>query len=64
MSRWIEVDVKNQIIKETIASMDECRHLCNQVCCNDRSDQMAEFVDGEYCKKCPHFEKEDGHIQE
>lgn len=64
MSRWIEVDEEHRLVKETIASMDECRHLCNEVCCNDMSDQVGEFVDSRYCssRKCPHFSKEDGII--
>lgn len=64
MSRWIESkEVAGRIVyKETIASMDECIHLCNEVCCNDRCDQLAEFVDTEYCRRCPRFEKEDGII--
>lgn len=61
MSRWIEVNELN-ITVETIASMDECKHLCNEVCCNDRCDYVADFVNEEDCKRCPHFTKEDGII--
>lgn len=64
MSRTITVDAEYKIVKEEIASMDECLYLCDDVCCNDRCDQLGEFVDKEYCKKCPHFQKEDGIITE
>ena len=65
MSRWIEVDEELRLVKETIASWDECRHLCNEVCCNDLSDQCGQLVDAGYCsKKCPHFTKEDGIIED
>ena len=65
MSRIIEVDEEYKIVIETIASMDECRCLCNEVCCNDLSDECGSFVDSEFCrKKCPHFQKEDGIITE
>lgn len=63
MSRWIE-DVDG-VIKEEIKSMEECRYLYNEVCCNDRSDLLADFVDSEYClHRCPLFAKEDGIIDD
>lgn len=63
MSRWIEVDETTKTVKETIADMDQCLHMVNEVCTNDRSDIFCDFVDEEYCKtKCPHFTKEDGII--
>ena len=62
MSRYIEVDIERGIIKETIESMDRCRCLCNDVCCNERSDQAWELVAEQCCLHCPHFEREDGII--
>ena len=63
MSRWIEVDEENRHVKETIASMDECKMLCNEVCCNDQSEYCACWPPSDLCgRKCPHFEKEDGII--
>ena len=65
MSRWIDVCEEYQTVHESIASMDECREMCNDVCCNDMSDQCGCFVDPEYCKTgCTHFVKEDGIIYE
>lgn len=62
MSRNVEVDMTTGTIRETIASMDECRHLCNDVCCNDLCDQAWELVAAECCHKCPLFLREDGII--
>ena len=65
MSRFIESSEGYQTIVEEIASMDECKHMINDVCCNDLSDQVTEFVDPEYCRKfCKHFVEEDGIIEE
>ncbi len=65
MSRWIEVDEELKLVSETIASMEECRHMCNEMCCNELCDQYWQMVDEGYCrKKCPQFEKEDGIIED
>ena len=64
MSRWIEVDVDNKQIKETIADKNGCRNLCNDVCCNEDSEHVGYFVLYDECKGCPLFEKEDGIITE
>ena len=65
MSRWIETSEDGKSIKETIASMDECKQMCNEVCCHPLSDNVGELVASEYCiNRCPHFEKEDGVISE
>lgn len=64
MSRNIEVDLENKCIVETVQSMQDCRHLCNDVCCNELCDNVGEFVDPDYCRlACPHFTKEDGIIE-
>lgn len=64
MSRWI--DQKNGKIVETIADMEQCYWLWNEMCCNDSSDLFADypyaFVEEGYCKKCPFFTKEDGSL--
>lgn len=64
MSRWMEKG-SDGIILQGISSMDECRYLINEVCCNDKSDQRCDFPHPEeYCaKRCPHFTKEDGIIR-
>ena len=60
MSRHIKIDDGLKQIRETIESMSECKHLINEICTNDLCDQCYEFVDPEYCQKCPCFTKEDG----
>lgn len=65
MSRYIEVHTGLGLVKETITSMDECRRLVNEVCCNELSDACGGLVDSRFCNnKCEHFEKEDGIIIE
>lgn len=65
MSRWIEVDIENNIKKETIASRKECKKLVNEICTEGRCDQCCDYPHPEeYCKlRCPYFEKEDGIIE-
>lgn len=64
MSRWMERG-SDGIIRQGIISMDECRYLTDDVCCNDQSEQCCDFPHPDYCKKrCPHFTKEDGIIEE
>lgn len=64
MSRWLEVGDEGQYI-ETIADMDECKHLINEVCTNPDSQQCCDFPHEEYCKhRCPFFTKEDGVIKQ
>lgn len=51
-------------IRQSISSMDECRYLINEVCCNDKSDQCCDFPHPDYCNsRCPHFTKEDGTLK-
>ena len=65
MSRFVEASEGYQTIVEEIASMDECKLMINDVCCNDLSDQCWNIVDSEYCKtKCKRFVKEDGIIED
>lgn len=60
MSRYIDtVDGEDKI---TIASMEECRHLYNEVCTEPRCDECCDFPAPELCAKCKWFEKEDGVI--
>ena len=64
MSRWADTR-EDGGIREEIASMDECKWLINEVCCNDKSNECCDYPHPEeYCKKrCPHFTKEDGIIE-
>ncbi len=51
------------IIRQGIVSMNECRYLIDEVCCNDKSDQCCDYPHSEYCQRnCPYFTKEDGII--
>ena len=60
MSRWM-VEYEDGTINQGIISMDECRYLIDDVCCNDKSDQCCDFPHPEYCLYvCPHFTKEEG----
>ena len=62
MSRWLD-EGTDGVIRESIASMDECKMLFNEICCNDKSDVCCDFPHPDYCKnRCPHFTAEDGVI--
>ena len=62
MSRWLDSD-RYGAYHEEIADMDECRHLINEVCTNDKSDMCCDFPHPEYCThSCPYFAAEDGKI--
>lgn len=64
MSRWVEQG-SDGVIREEIASPDECRYLMNEVCCNPESDQCCDYPHPEYCLYCcPHLTKEDGLLAE
>lgn len=66
MSRRLEYNNERGQVKETIADMNKCKHLCNYVCCCERSVHVGDMVDDVYCnaKWCPHFLQEDGIITE
>ena len=61
MSRWIEKEGDDY--KVTIADMDECKHMYDGMCCNDKSDCCCYYVYEDDCKSCKLFEKEDGVIE-
>lgn len=58
MSRWIEsIDGVDKI---TLDRNDECKHMYNEVCCNEESEHLADFViHKDDCVNCKYFEKED-----
>lgn len=66
MSRSMEVKLDgelNRTIIETIESMDECKHLINDVCTEPECDACCDFPSPEeYCSCCRYYEKEDGVI--
>ena len=56
---------KDGKITITIDSMDECKYLYDQVCCNDQCEWCCNYPYGEDCgTKCRFYEKEDGVIKE
>ena len=62
MSRYIETD-ENGRERMIIASMQQCKELINDVCCNENhSDMLANFPDADYCRRCEFFTKEDGKL--
>lgn len=62
MSRYIDEKTVNgckQYIV-TLADPNKCKYIYNDVCCNDKSGFVADFVDEDDCDCCGLFEKEDG----
>lgn len=58
MSKWIEE--KDGRIITTIADMEECSYMYNEICCNDKSELCRGYPRKEKCTECPLFEKEEG----
>lgn len=61
MSRFLTRNQDGTYIEE-IESMEVCKWRINDVCCNDKSEYLADYP---YCKcesekDCKYFEKEDG----
>lgn len=59
MSRWIEEKDGENVI--TIADMEQCKNMYNEICCNDQSKEVGDCPYN--CDKCSLFEKEDGKIE-
>jgi len=62
MSSFLYKNEKDEYIKE-IESLDICKWKINEVCCNDKSDYLADYP-YPYCKcksikDCKYFERED-----
>lgn len=63
MSRWIK-DAPDGGYIITIADIDECKHMYNEVCYNDKSSLCGDYPDLEYdCQYCELFEKENGAME-
>ena len=66
MSRYL-TKKDGKYIQE-IESMEVCKWKINEVCCNDKSQYLADypspFCKCESKKDCDYFEKEDGLIKE
>lgn len=37
--------------------MDRCKYWCEEVCCNDSSEHLADFPSKEDCAECEYYEK-------
>ena len=66
MSRWLDRN-PDGTYKEEIESMELCKWMINEVCCNEQSEYLADYPHS-YCKcenekDCKYFEKEDGVIK-
>lgn len=57
MSKWLE-EIGDGQYKAMLADSDGCKHMYNEVCCNDRSEWCCDYP-GEDCKACKLFEPED-----
>lgn len=62
MSRWIK-DAPDGGYITTIADMDECKYMYDEICCNDESEHCCCYAFKDDCKRCELFEKEDGVIE-
>ncbi len=66
MSRYLTKTENDETIEE-IESMEKCKWLINEVCCNDKSDCLGDFpYPSSICESiygCGCFEKEDGIIE-
>lgn len=68
MSRTLIYNKNFECIGQEIESMDMCKWLIDDVCCNDESDCLGDYpyprsiCENEYGCGC--FEKEDGNIEE
>lgn len=62
MSSWLEKD-ENGNYKKQIESIDICKWKINEVCCNDKSEYLADypypFCKCESLEDCKYFEKEE-----
>lgn len=62
MSSWLDKDENGNYIKQ-IESIDICKWKINEVCCNDKSEYLADypypFCKCESLEDCKYFEKEE-----
>ena len=64
MSRWLD-QLSDGTYQVEVYDWEGCRHLYNDVCCNDKCDMSYDFPSPEYdCVKCPYFEPERPEWQE
>lgn len=41
-----------------MSQTSKCKYLCDEVCCNDSSEFLADFPGEEDCEKCPQRDDE------
>lgn len=59
MSRWLD-QLPDGTYQVEVYDWEGCRHLHNEVCCNDKCDMCCDFPNPEEdCKKCKYFEPEE-----
>ena len=62
MSRFIQ-EVEDGKPQTIIASMQQCRYLVNNFCCNkDHRKMIGKSPNADYCRRCEYFTKEDGKL--
>lgn len=65
MSRWID-RLPDGTYKTEIESMEVCKWKYNEICCNDKSTDLADYpYPSSKCENkqgCRYFEKEDGKV--
>lgn len=62
MSRWLD-KLEDETYKIEIESMDICKWRINEICCNDKCEELGDYPYPAKCEskeKCEYFEKEDG----
>nr|DAI63179.1 MAG TPA: hypothetical protein [Caudoviricetes sp.] len=63
MSKWLD-KLEDGTYKTEIESMDICKWKVNEVCCNEKSEELGDYpYPSSKCEskeKCEYFEKEDG----
>lgn len=68
MSRTLIYNKNFEYIGQEIESMDMCKWLIDDICCNDKSDYLGDYpYPREICGcagRCHYFEKEVGIIEE
>lgn len=59
MSKWISTEKAGggaERIVETMADPERCKHMYNEVCCNEKSQFYGEALFSKDCEMCSLFE--------
>lgn len=57
MSKFIEMNDNGDTIT-TLEDINKCDYMYNEICCNEKSRFVADFVEKEDCSNCRLFKKE------